>query len=225
MKTADIKGILRENTGGKSAAIVRKNDKIPAVIYGESGTQHVEVDYLPISKLIHSPDLYLININTGEKTTRVIIQDAQFHPVTDKILHVDFLEAAVGKKAVLDIPVVVTGKSIGVLNGGMLVVKMRRLKVRGIPAEMPEQIEVDISKLEIGKSIKVGDIKGFEFLDPDNAVIARVKTARTMEEIIGEVEEEVVEGEEGEEKAEGEEGAEGESSEAEASASTAAENA
>jgi large subunit ribosomal protein L25 len=222
MKTADIKGILRENTGGKSASIVRKNDKIPAVIYGESGTQHIEVEYLPVSKLIHSPDLYLININTGEKTTRVIIQDAQFHPVTDKILHVDFLEAAVGKKAVLDIPVVITGKSIGVLNGGMLVVKMRRLKVRGIPAEMPEQIEVDITKLEIGKSIKVGDIKGYEFLDPDNAVIARVKTARTMEEIIGEVEEAAVEASEG---AEGEEGDEGESSEAEASTTPAAENA
>ena len=227
MKTADIKGIIRENTGGKSAAIARKNDKIPAVIYGESGTQHVEVDYLPMSKLIHSPDLYLINLEAGGKTTRVIVQDTQFHPVSDKILHIDFLEAAVGKKAVLEIPVVITGKSVGVLNGGMLVVKMRRIKVKGIPSEMPEQIEVDITNLEIGKSIKIGDIEGYEFLDPENAVIARVKAARTMEEIIGDVEDAAVaeESAEGEEGAEGAEAAAGESSDAEANTTPAAENA
>jgi large subunit ribosomal protein L25 len=218
MKTAEIKGIIRENTGGKSASTSRKNDKIPAVIYGESGIKHIEVDYIPMSKIIHSPHLYLINLEAGGDTTRVIIQDSQFHPVSDKIIHIDFLEAAVGKKAILQIPIVVTGKCVGVLNGGILVVKMRRVKVKGIPNEMPEHIDVDVTNLEIGRSIKVGDIKGFDFLDPDNAVIARVKAARTMEEIIGDVEEAVVkeEGEEGEESAEGAEGATDESSEAKA---------
>ena len=118
MKTADIKGIIRENTGGKSASALRKNDKIPAVVYGESGLQHIEVDYLPMSKLIHSPSLYLINLEAGGKETRVIIQDTQFHPVSDKILHIDFLEAAVGKTAILDIPVVVKGICEGVINVG-----------------------------------------------------------------------------------------------------------
>ena len=214
MKTAELNATIRENTGAKNAKSLRKSNRIPAVIYGESGTKHIEVEYQPMSKLIHTPDLYLINVNTGKETTRVIIQDAQFHPLTDKIMHIDFLEAAVGKTAKLSIPVRIVGKSKGVMKGGQLVVKMRHLKVQGVPAELPETIDVDITELEIGKSIKVGDMKGYTFLDPENTVIVRVKTARKLEEIVGEGEGAAEEG-----AAEGE----GEEAKAEATADESAE--
>lgn len=184
MKTAELKASIRQKTGAHVAKMLRKDNKIPAVVYGESGTQHIEVEYLPMSKLLHSPDLYLININTGEATTRVIIQDAQFHPLSDKILHVDFKEAAVGKPAVLRLPVHFLGTASGVTNGGVLDVKLHHLKVKGVPAEMPEFIDVDITNLEIGKSIKAGDIKGYNIMDTPNSVIIRCKTARKLEEIV-----------------------------------------
>jgi large subunit ribosomal protein L25 len=184
MKTAELKATIREKTGAQQAAKSRKENRIPAVVYGESGAQHVEVDYQPMAKLVLSPELFLIDLHTGNDHKRVIIQDAQFHPLTDKIIHIDFLEAAVGKAAKLSIPVHIVGTSKGVLKGGQLVLKMRHLMVKGVPADLPEHIEVDITDLEIGKSIKVGDLKGFEFIDPANAVVVRVKTARKLEEVI-----------------------------------------
>ncbi len=206
MKTAELKATVRKDTGEKGAKALRGDNKIPAVLYGESGVQHLEVDYNSMAKLIHTPDLYLINLDVDGKEIRVIVQDKQFHPITDRILHVDFLEAAVGRSAKLDIPVKITGNSVGVLAGGMLVVKMRHLKIKGVPAELPESIEVDITDLNIGKSIKVKDLSGFDFLDPENSVIVRVKTARNLEALITETDEDE-EGVEGEEGAEGAEGA------------------
>lgn len=221
MKTAELKATVRKNTGAHDAKKLRDENKIPAVIYGESGNEHVEVDYVPMAKLIQSPDLFLINLEANGNSKRVIIQDTQFHPITDQIIHVDFLEAAVGRAAKLSVPVKIVGTSKGVLNGGMLVVKMRHLRIKGVPAELPEAIEVDITDLEIGKSIKVKDLEGFEFLDPENSVIVRVKTARKLEEIAPVLDEE--EGEEGEEgAAEGEESAEGDAPKAEGEGADAA---
>ncbi len=224
MKTAEITATKRDTTGQTQSRKLRKENKIPAVVYGDGESHHVEVDYVQMAKLIHSPDLFLINLNAGGDTKRVIIQDTQFHPLTDQIIHIDFLEAAVGKSAKLNIPVKIIGDSVGVLEGGMLVQKMRYLAVKGIPAELPESIEVDISDLAIGKSIKIGDIKGFEFLDPENAVIVRVKTARSLEELLPvlDEDEEGEEGEEGAEGEEGEEGAEGDAPKAEGGAEGAA---
>lgn len=206
MKTAELNATIRANTGAHNAKKLRHENKIPAVIYGESGTEHVEIDYIPMYKLISSPDLYLINLNANGNTKRVIIQETQFHPVTDRILHVDFLEAAVGRSAKLSIPVKLTGASKGVLAGGQLVLKTRHLKVKGVPLQLPEYIEVDITNLEIGKSIKVRDITNFELLDPPNAVIVQVKTARKLEEVVTEAPEgEAAEGEAPKEGSEGEE--------------------
>ena len=208
MKTAELKAIKRDTTGAQQSRKLRKESKIPAVVYGGGESHHVEVDYVQMAKLVHSPDLFLINLNAGGDTKRVIIQDTQFHPLTDRIIHVDFLEAAVGKSAKLNIPIHMVGDSVGVLEGGMLVQKMRYLTVKGIPAELPESIEVDISDLDIGKSIKIRDLKGYDFLEPENSVIVRVKVARKLEDLIPVLDEDE-EGEEGEEGVEGEEGAEG----------------
>lgn len=212
MKTAELKAIVREKTGANDAKKLRRDSKIPAVLYGEFGVKHLAVDYNSAAKLINTPNLYLINLNADGDNRRVIVQDTQYHPITDQLTHIDFLEAIVGKSAKLRIPVRVTGDSIGVMNGGQLVVKMRNLFIKGVPAELPEFIEIDISDLDIGKSIKVKDIEGFEILDSENAVIVRVKAARNIEELLAPVEEELEEGEEGE----GEEGAEGEGTEGEA---------
>ncbi len=199
MKTVELEGFKRDQQGKKGAKDLRKEGKIPAVMYGAAENLNLYVDEVALGKIINSPDIYLINLKVGDETTRVIIQDMQFHPVSDRALHVDFLEAAVGKVAKLHLPVHITGNSVGVLAGGKLVVKMRKLKVQGIPADLPDKIEVDISDLAIGKAIKVQDLDGFDFLDAPNTVIVRVKTARA--EIVEVVEE--VEGEEGEEGVEG----------------------
>lgn len=214
MKTAELKGTVRTEVGKKSANQLRGEDKVPAVLYGSHGNQHIYVDYIPLEKLTHSPHIYLINLDIDGKETRVIIQDIQFHPITDRMVHIDFLEAEVGKKAKLDIPVNIIGNSKGVLAGGNLVVKMRRLRVIGVPAELPETIDVDITELMIGKSIKVGDLAGYEFLDAPNSVIVRVKAARNMADLEPDLEEgdeealaegEVAEGGEAPAAAEGEE--------------------
>ena len=211
MKTAELKATIREKVGAKNAKRLRGEDKIPAVLYGESGVKHIEVDYLSAAKIVNSPEIYLINLDAGGENRRVIVQDTQYHPLTEKITHIDFLEAAVGKTATLRIPVTITGNSVGLLAGGQLVVKLRHLHVKGIPAELPEHIDVDITNLNIGKSIKVRDLKGYNIIDPANAVVVLVKAARNLEELLAPAEgvattEGAAEGEgEGEEK-EGEEG-------------------
>lgn len=183
MKSTELKAAVREKTGARHAKHLRNSDKVPAVVYGESGTKHIELDYLPIHKILSSPDLYLINLEAGEDKRRVIVQDAQYHPLTDRIMHVDFLEAAVGKVAKLRIPVHIVGTSVGVMNGGQMVIKMRHVHIEGVPLELPEFIEVDITDLDIGKSIKVSDVKGHNIVDPQNNVIVSVKAARKLEEI------------------------------------------
>jgi large subunit ribosomal protein L25 len=221
MKTVAFSGTPRESLGKKENKKLRKNNQVPAVLYGSKENINFSVEEITFSKLIASPHLYLINLTVGSFETRAIIQDVQFDPVTDRPIHVDFLEALPGKMANLSIPVKLSGKSAGVMAGGQLVLKMRRLMVKGVPADMPEVIDVDITDLQIGKSIKISDIKGFNFLDPENAVIVRVKAARNMAALTTDLEE----GEEGEEGAtEGAEGAEAAAEGAEAKEAATAES-
>jgi large subunit ribosomal protein L25 len=212
MKTVAFSGTPRESLGKKENKKLRKNNQVPAVLYGSKENINFSVEEIAFTKLISSPHLYLINLKVGDFETRAIIQDVQFDPISDRPIHVDFLEALPGKTANLSIPVQLKGKSAGVMAGGQLVLKMRRLRVKGVPADMPETIDVDITDLQIGKSIKISDIEGFTFLDPENSVIVRVKAARNMAALTTDLEE----GEEGEETAEGAEGAEGAAEGAEA---------
>ena len=202
MKTVSISGSLRENVGKKDAKKNRKLGKIPCVIYGGKEQIHLSVEEKDFSKLIFTPEVFIINIKINGKKYTSILQEIQYHPVTDKVLHVDFLEVIPGQPIVIGIPVKTVGRSQGVLKGGMFVQKIRKLKVKALPKDLPDIITLDISDLEIGDSIRVKDVKqeNLELLDIQNAVIVGIKTARGIED--EEAEEEGEEAEKQEETAE-----------------------
>jgi len=207
MKTVSISGSLRENVGKKDAKMNRNLGKIPCVLYGGKEQIHFATDEKSFNKVIFTPEVYIIKLNINGKEIHAILQDVQYHPVSDQILHVDFLEVLEGKPVIIRIPVILEGNPVGVLQGGRLINKLRKLKVKALVEHLPENITVDIKDLIIGDTIRVEDIKAdnVEFLDPSNAIVVGVRVTRIVEE---EVEEEAVEGEEGEEgaaPAEGEE--------------------
>ena len=184
MKTVSISGSLRENVGKKDAKKNRKLGKIPCVIYGGKDQIHFTVDEIDFSKLIVTPEVFIINIEIKGNEYNVILQDIQYHPVTDKVLHVDFLEVIPGHPIVISIPVKLEGSSQGVLKGGEFIKKLRKLKVKALPKHLPDNIVLDISNLEIGDYIRIKDVKqeNLELLDIPNAIIVGVKTARGIEE-------------------------------------------
>lgn len=204
MKRVSISGSLRENVGKKDAKQARNEGKVICVLYGGKEQIHFTLPQVKFDKLIYTPEVYLIDIDLDGTVYPAIIQDMQFHPVTDKTLHVDFLEIVEGKPVTVSLPVKLTGTSPGVMKGGILTKKMRNIAVKGIVHDMPENITLDISKLEIADSIKIKDVD-FGALEPkadENAIVVNVKTARG---VLADEEEE--EGEEGE-AAEGEAAAE-----------------
>lgn len=182
MKTVSISGSLRENVGKKDAKKQRSNELVPCALYGGKEqylfTAHVD----SFKELIYSPVVYTVKIDIAGKEINAILQDIQYHPVTDNILHVDFLELFPDKYVTIEVPVKTIGTSIGILNGGKLQIKIRKLKVKALPANLPDKIDVDITKLEIGQSAKVGDIKleGVEILNATNSVVVTINTTRAV---------------------------------------------
>jgi large subunit ribosomal protein L25 len=180
MKSIALKGNKRTDRGSSDAKSLRKEDKIPAVLYGGKESTHFVIDEIPFGKIIHSPNVYFVDLNIDGTTVRSIIKEIQYHPVTDKVLHVDFLEVVAGKPVTVLLPIKVTGSSQGVISGGKLRTVTRRLRVRGLADALPEAITVDITPLKNGQSIKVCDIKvsGLTLLDAANAVVVAVKMSR-----------------------------------------------
>lgn len=210
MKTVSLSGSPRENVGKKDAKKQRREGKIPCVIYGGEKQLHFSVEELSFDRLIFTPNVYIIDLDIDGKKHKAILQDVQYHPVTDKVLHADFMEVTDDKPIIIGTPVHLTGTSVGVMRGGKMIHKMHRVTVKGFIADIPDFIDVDITDLDIGGSTKIRDLEldKLETLDPPNGVIVRVKMARVVEE---ETEDE--EGEEGEEGVEGAEGTEGETKE------------
>ena len=184
---------------------------VPCVLYGGEKDVLFSTDEISFKKLVYSPNVYTVKLEIKDKQYNAVLQEIQFHPVTDRIIHADFLELFDDKNITMNIPARIIGSSAGVLEGGQLIVKMRRLKIRALPDKLPDHLDVVIDNLMIGGAIKVEDIdiEGLEFLDAPNAVIVRVKQPRQLIEIEPPVEE-LEEGEEGEEGVEegAEEGAE-----------------
>ncbi len=216
MKTVSMSGSLRENVGKKDAKKNRREGNVPCVLYGGKEQIHFSMPEKDFKKIIFTPEVYILNIGIDGKEYTAILQDIQYHPVTDIILHADFLELISGKPVIIGIPLKFEGNPPGVLKGGRLVKKIRRLLVKGLVEDLPENILLDISKLEIGDSIKVANVsfKNLEFLDLPGSEIIGVKTARAVaEDELEDEEEEGEEGAEGEAKPEGEgakpEGSEG----------------
>ena len=194
MKTFALNAELREVSKTANKAL-RNQGKVPCVLYGGDKQVYFSISENDLNKLVNTPEVFLLTFEVGGESYQAIIQDLQFHPVTDRILHVDFLQTFENKEVTVDIPVIFSGTPIGVRNGGNLIIRRRYIKTRSIPSKLPNAIEIDIENITIGKFIYVGEIRTDEytFLAHDSAVIVGVKTSRGAIE-----EEEEEEEEEGE---------------------------
>ena len=214
MKSITINGSKRESVGKSSSRLLRNAGQVPCVLYGGEGPIHFSAPELAFSKLVYTANAYTVVIAFGEKESyNAILQDIQFHPVSDKILHIDFYQLFDDKKISMDIPVKLNGNPIGVKLGGNLQRNKRKLRIKALPTNLPDNIEIDISELNIGDKVYITELfnENYEFLHPDNTVVCQVRRARAA--LVVETEE--GEGEEGEEGAE--EGSEGTSKESESS--------
>jgi len=202
MKTLAINVKEREKVGKTNTRTLRNQGNVPCVLYGGEKQVTFYAHENDFRKLVYTPDTFLVQLDFNGKKIRAIMKDIQFHPLTDKILHIDFLEVFEDKAVTVSIPVVLNGAAAGVRNGGVLMFRRNKIITKGLIANLPDAIELNIEHLEIGMFtyIKDLDIEGCEFIAPDNSVIVGVKTARAaIEEVVLEEE-----GEEGE--GEGEEG-------------------
>nr|WP_321229083.1 50S ribosomal protein L25/general stress protein Ctc [uncultured Psychroserpens sp.] len=182
MKSITINGSQREGVGKKATKALRNAGQVPCVLYGGDQNVHFSAPELAFSKLVYTPNAHtvVIAIENGE-TYDAVLQDIQFHPVTDRILHVDFYRLFEDKEIAMDIPVHVIGTSKGVLNGGILRKNRRKLRVKALPKNLPDFLEADITPLKIGGKLYVTALEGegYELLHSDNTVVVQIKTART----------------------------------------------
>ena len=180
MKSVSISGSLRENVGKKDARAQRSQGMIPCVIYGGKDQKMFVVDEREFKNLLYTPEVRYAELNINGDVRKAIVQETQFHAITDKLMHVDFLEVVDGKPITIDLPLKITGTSPGVLKGGLLKKRVRKLKVRGLLENIPEEIMADISNLEINDMTKIGDIHidNLEIVDNPNKVILQVVPTR-----------------------------------------------
>ncbi len=194
MKSITIKGSKRESVGKKSTKALRNAGKVPCVLYGgEAKPLHFSADEVLFNDLVYTADVHTVKLefDDGEKFD-AILQDIQFHPVTDAILHVDFYPIYEDKPITMEIPIHTVGVARGVKNGGVLRYNLRRLKVRGLPGDLPDFIEANVTKLKIGQKLYVTAVadEKFKIQHPDNTVICQVRTSRNLVEVDDEDEDE-----------------------------------
>ena len=197
MKSITINGSQRESVGKKSTKALRNAGQVPCVIYGGDKPVHFSANELAFSKIVYTPNAHtvVIALDNGE-TLNAVLQDIQFHPVTDRILHVDFYQLFEDKEISLNIPVQLVGNSRGVKNGGVLRRNNRKLRIKALPANLPDFIEIDITPLKIGDKVAVGELpsEGYTFLHTDNTVVCQVRTSRVAVEDEEDEEDETAEG-------------------------------
>ncbi|WP_298894005.1 50S ribosomal protein L25/general stress protein Ctc [uncultured Psychroserpens sp.] len=200
MKSITINGSQRESVGKKATKALRNAGQVPCVLYGGDQNVHFSAPELAFSKLVYTPNAHtvVIALDNGE-TYDAVLQDIQFHPVTDRILHVDFYRLFEDKEIAMDIPVHVIGTSKGVLNGGVLRRNRRKLRVKALPKNLPDFLEADITPLKIGNKLYVTALagEGYSLLHSDNTVVVQIKTARTAIVEDEDEDEELEEGAEG----------------------------
>lgn len=180
MQTFDIKGTKRVAGGKKAAKALRATGMVPCVIYGGKDEVSFSVAEGDFKNLVYTPNIYIVNVNIDGEVRQSILKDIQFHPVSGRILHVDFLEICDEKPVTIAIPVKLVGNSEGVKAGGKLQLEMRKLNVRGLSKNLPDVLEIDITNLGLGKVIKVGELKfdNIEVLNAKAAVVVAVKLTR-----------------------------------------------
>lgn len=184
MKSIAISGSPRENVGKRDAKELRYEGKVPAVLYGGKNQIHFSVSASDLKSLVYTPDVSFVALDVAGVKAQAIIQDVHFHPLTDQPLHVDFLELDEKKPVVMLIPVKLTGTSPGVKIGGKLVQKLRKLRVKALPKDMPQHVEVSISKLEVGKSVSVGSLNfdSFKITNNPEDTIVSVTMSRALKQ-------------------------------------------
>lgn len=195
MKTIDVQGQSRSEFGKKGAKSLRKSNMIPCNLYGverdEKGlpvAKPFQVTTEAVRNLVYSPDIYAVNLTIDGKTVKAVMREIQFHAVKDTILHIDFYQITEDKPIVMSVPVKLNGLAAGVKAGGKLELNMRNIKVKALYTAIPEKVEIDVTALAIGKSIKVGDmnVEGLEFVNAKDAVICHVASTRAAAEAAAE---------------------------------------
>jgi|SRR4051812_41597776 large subunit ribosomal protein L25 len=180
MKSVSISGSLRTNVGKKDATALRNANQVPCVLYGGTEQVHFSVAAPEFKNLIYTPEVQTVDLNVSGKKYSAILQEAQYHALTDNLIHVDFLEIIAGKHVTMNIPVRTTGTSPGVRAGGKLLKKLKTLKVKGPVEKMPDTIDIAIDQLEIGQGVRVSDIKlnGLTLLNSESVTVVSVQVTR-----------------------------------------------
>ena len=180
MQSITIKGSQRESVGKVATKALRNAGKVPCVLYGGDKPVHFSADAKAFKPLVYTPNVYTATIELEGQTYAAVLQDIQFHPVNDSILHIDFYQLFEDKPVTMEIPVKLVGNSKGVMIGGALRHNVRKLKVKALPANLPDFIEADITELEIGNKLYVTALtnENYTFLHPENTVIAQVRMSR-----------------------------------------------
>ena len=180
MKSIKIKSLIREVTGRKSTNSVRKDGNVPCVLYGGDDVLHFTASEIGFKDLVYTAAAHTVVLDFGDKKKNAILQDIQFHPVSDKIIHADFYELHDDKPVTMDIPIELSGSAPGVQNGGgILTSNKRKLRVKALPGNLPDSLNIDISKLELGDKLYTSQLEDekFELLHPENTVICQVRTS------------------------------------------------
>ncbi|CAM3257919.1 50S ribosomal protein L25/general stress protein Ctc [Empedobacter stercoris] len=181
MKSITIQGVKREDLGKVATRNLRNAEQVPCVVYGSGEPIHFSAEEKAFKSLVYTPEAHTVTIELADGAkVQAILQDIQFHPVTDRILHVDFYQLSDDKAVTMEVPVRLVGRARGLVAGGVLRFNMRKLKVRAIPANLPDEIEIDITPMRIGNKLYVESLKNdkYTFAHPDNAVVVAIRTSR-----------------------------------------------
>lgn len=187
MNTVALSGTVRNTDGTKAAAQLRREERVPCVLYGGQEVIHFSLEERAIHKVVHTPDFQGVEIDIDGRKLKALVQETQFHPISDRLLHVDFLLVDDSKPAKAVLSVRLTGQSTGVRKGGKLSQTKRKLTVKGLPADLPSHLDIDVSDLDIGQSLRVSDLKfkGLTFLEPGTDVVVGVKAPKKEKEAAG----------------------------------------
>ncbi|GAB2705112.1 50S ribosomal protein L25/general stress protein Ctc [Mucilaginibacter koreensis] len=182
MKSIAISGSPRENVGKRDAKELRYQSQVPAVLYGGATQSHFAVAAADLKTIVYTPEVYFVDLDIAGTVTKAILKDLQFHPLTSEIIHVDFMELNENKPVTIEIPIALTGTSPGVKMGGKLVQKLRKLRVKGLPKDHVDAIEVSIEGLEVGKSVRVREISvpNLTITNTPEDTIVSVTTSRAL---------------------------------------------
>jgi large subunit ribosomal protein L25 len=187
MKSLLVKGQLRQSLGKKEAKKIRSQESVPAVLYGSNEIIHFSISFSELRPLVYTPDVYLVTLEIDGTSYQAILQDIQWHAVEEQAMHIDFLRVEDNKPVKVDLPVKIIGVAKGTKTGGKLKINLRRLKVKGLAKDLPDTIDINVTKLGIGQSVKVADLKmeKVEFLDTKSNVVVAVTITRAARSAAG----------------------------------------